>query len=73
VTSKLKFAEDNLKNLISKNKYTEEHLANFKDNLHVAKSIDSLSENRHHMKLWLRDLTLSLKFFHNYRKLQIRS
>ena len=46
VNSKLKFAEDNLKNLISKNKYTEEHLANFKDNLHVAKSIDSLSENK---------------------------
>ena len=46
VTSKLKFTEDNLKNLISKNKYTEEHLTNFKDNLHVAKSIDSLSENK---------------------------
>jgi 3-hydroxybutyryl-CoA dehydrogenase len=35
-----------LRILFQKIKYTEEHLANFKDNLHVTESIDSLSENK---------------------------
>ncbi len=46
VKSKLKFAEENLKNLVSKEIYSQGHLDNFKNNLHIAESLEEVAKSK---------------------------
>jgi 3-hydroxybutyryl-CoA dehydrogenase len=46
LNQKLNFAEENLKNLILKKIYNEDHLKNFKNNINVVSSLENLSKDR---------------------------